>query len=128
MGAPECGGINFLHDVQYSLRVFRRTPLFTLAAVITLALGIGANTAIFSVIDAVLLRPLPFPNSDRVVALYERIGHENNIPVAPADFLDFRNQSKTFEHLAAFREGNFNITGHDQPERVGGVVATPDRL
>ena len=119
--------INFLHDVRYSLRVFRRTPLFALAAVITLALGIGANTAIFSVIEAVLLRPLPFPNSDRLTALYERIGRNgDNIPVAPADFLDFRDQSKSFEQVAAFRDGNFNITGHDEPERVAGIIATPD--
>jgi putative ABC transport system permease protein len=117
---------NSLRDVRYSLRRLARNPLFTATVVITLALGIGANTAIFSVIDAVLLRPLPFPNSERLVALYERLGHGENIPVAPADFLDFRSQTRTLEHVAAFREGNFTITGRDQPERVPGVVATPD--
>lgn len=117
---------HFVHDVQYSFSVFRSTPSFTLAAVITLALGIGANTAIFSVINAVLLRPLPFPNSERLTGLYERMGHEDNVPVAPADFLDFRERCTTFEHMAAFREGNFNITGEDQPERIAGVIATPD--
>ncbi len=117
---------NLLQDMRYGLRTFLRNPVFTATAVITLALGIGANTAIFSVIDAVLLKPLPFPNPDRLTALYERLEHGENIPVAPADFLDFRSQSKTFEHIAAYREGNFNITGRDRPERVAGIVATPD--
>lgn len=113
-------------DVRYALRTLRHSPAFAAAAVLTLALGIGANTAIFSVIDAVLLRPLPYPHPDRIVMLYGRVASGENSELSPATFLDFRRQSRSFEHLAGFRQSAVNVTGQDRPERIEGAVVTPD--
>src|SRR5881409_3452342 len=95
-----------LQDVRYGLRVLRRQPAFTTVAVLTLALGIGANTAMFSVVNAVLLRPLPFKEPERLVTVWERNpkqGYDQNV-AAPANFLDWKAQSRSFEQLAMFGE------------------------
>jgi putative ABC transport system permease protein len=113
-------------DADYALRMLRRSPAFTVAAVLTLALGIGANTAIFSVIDAALLRPLPYPQPDRIVTLYGLDSTGVNGILSPATFLDFRRQSRAFDFLAGFRDYPFNLTGQDRPERIEGAVVTPD--
>ena len=91
-----------LHDIRYAARTLRRSPGFTLTVVLTLALGIGANTAMFSVIHAVLLRPLPYPDPGRLVTLWERDpqkGLEQGL-VTPANFVDWRAQSRAFEAMA----------------------------
>ncbi len=112
-------------DLAYALRTLRRNPVFTAAAALTLALGIGANTAIFSLIDTALLRPLPYPHAERIVALYARSARSGNEALSPATFLDYRRQDSSFEHLAAYRETAFNLTGPDRPERIDGATVTP---
>jgi putative ABC transport system permease protein len=111
-----------LQDVRYGVRMLAKHPGFMAVAVIALGLGIGANTAIFSVINSVLVRPLPFANSDRLVMIWQSSPQENSFreAVAAANFLDWKDQNTAFEHLAAFREDNFNITGTDRPEQVPG--------
>src|SRR5437867_3745159 len=98
-------------DLQYAVRALARNPTFTISAILTLALGIGANTAIFSVVDAALLRPLPYPDADRIVLVYGRTsdGQIRQNSLAPATFLDYRRGSRELGHLAAFREWAFNV-------------------
>ncbi len=104
----------FIQDLKYGLRTMRRNPGFTAVAVLTLALGIGANTAIFSVVNAVLLRPLPYREPARLVTVL----HDGWKPVAPANFLDWREQSRSFESMAAAQSWNLTMTGRDQPEQL----------
>lgn len=113
-------------DLLYGFRNLRRSPTFAAAAVLTLALGIGANSALFSVIDSVLIRPLPYPDPHKLVMLYGRLANGETEEPSPADFLDYRRQSQSFENLAGFRELPFNLTGLDRPERIQGAVVTPE--
>jgi putative ABC transport system permease protein len=117
---------SFWRDIRFGLRTLVKNPAFTAIAVLTLALGIGANTAIFSVIDAALLRPLPYPDADRIVVLYQFDQDKQTDDPAPADFLDFRQQSSSFGYFAALRGLPFNLSGNGQPERVEGAVVTSD--
>ncbi len=117
---------SFWRDIRFGLRMLAKNPAFTAIAVLTLALGIGANTAIFSVIDAALLRPLPYPNADRIVVLYEFDQNRQTDDPAPADFLDFHRESSSFAYLAAHRGLPFNLSGNGQPERVQGAVVSAD--
>src|SRR5262245_44896255 len=107
-------------DLRYGARMLLKNPGFTLIAVITLALGIGANTAIFSVTSAILLRPFDFHDLDRLVWIYETAPQQGNFlsGMSPADFADLRRQHKGFAELAAFRLSNSNLTGVGEPERV----------
>ncbi|HVS13927.1 MAG TPA: ABC transporter permease [Thermoanaerobaculia bacterium] len=114
-------------DVRYALRTLRRSPGFTLLAVAILALGIGANTAIFSLVNAVLLRPLPFPQPDRLVLLwvdFSARGAPARVEPTPADYAAWKEQSRSFEDLAAFVTGTYNLTGNGDPERLSGVRTT----
>jgi hypothetical protein len=116
---------HFHQDLRYALRALRHAPMFTVAAVLTLGLGIGANTAIFSVIHAALLKPLPYHAPDRIVMLYLRSNAGDKwVPSAP-DFLDIQRQSRCLEAVAAYRANSLDIAGRDRPERVEGVVVTP---
>src|SRR2546425_2512015 len=114
-------------DLRYSARMLLKQPGFTLVAVIMLALGIGANTAIFSVVNAVLLRPLPFKDSGRLVMVWNK-GAEaaggDRTPLCVADLLDWRAQNRSFESVGAFQNGSFNYSGGDMPEQVRGVSVT----
>src|SRR5215216_4633675 len=107
-----------LQDVRYGARAMRANPGFTAVAVVALALGIGANTAIFSVVNAVLLRPLGYPNAGRVVAIQELNREGRRVQVTPANFLDWREQSSAFEHMAAILSRTSNLASNDEAERI----------
>ena len=109
---------NFLQDLRYALRMLARSPGFTLVAILTLALGIGANTAIFSVVNAVLLRPLPYPESNRLVFLGEWSEQVPEMSISMANFNDWRNQNKVFESMVAYQNDNVVLTGRGEPERL----------
>ena len=114
-----------LQDLRYAVRALRRTPGFTAAAVVTLALGIGATTTIFTVVNGVLLRSLPYANADRIANIWNDFGENaQSLPaVSPLDFRDYQRRSRTFESFAAASSGNVaglsgNLTGDGEPERV----------
>src|SRR5947207_8397851 len=111
-------------NLRYGLRILRKAPGFTAVAVITLALGIGANTAIFSVVYAALIAPLPYPNSDELVMVWSKVGGDRNV-VAAADFLDWKQQNSVFQDLHAFTSDPFNLATADRPEQVEGGRTTP---
>ena len=111
-------------DLRFAVRTLRGRPAFTLIAVITLALGIGATTAIFSVVNAVLLRPLPWPHADRLALIWGTRGSVKQNGVVYLDYLDWRAQSRSFDALAVVRGQSVNLTGGDQPERVTGSFVT----
>ena len=113
------------HDLRNGLRTLVKKPGFTLIAVITLALGIGANAAIFSVVNAVLLRPLPYPNAERLVAVSENSLEAPDISVAYPDYLDWQTQQSVFEEMSARMPTGGVITGANEPERVIGRLVTP---
>ncbi|MFZ0635452.1 MAG: ABC transporter permease [Candidatus Acidiferrales bacterium] len=106
-----------LQDIKYAARMFRKSPGFTFVAIVTLALGIGANTAIFSVIDAVLLKPLPYPQSGRIAAIWgtdSKLG-ENQRAISYPDFKDLQAQSNVFDHVAAYSDSTTSLTGAGEP-------------
>jgi putative ABC transport system permease protein len=116
-------------DIRYGLRQLRRNPGFTAVAVLTLALGIGANTAIFSLIDAVMLRPLPFPDSGRLMSVISSLQSSNTPDNASyPDFLDWRARNHVFSSIAAWRQDNYNLTGGEMPLHLRAVVASADLL
>ena len=112
-----------IQDLRYGLRMLRRTPGFSAIAVVALALGIGANTAIFSVAEAFLLKPLPFADLHRLVMVLEVVPHEATAinSVAPATYLDWKEQSRSFEQLGGFVWNEMNLTGNGVPEKIEGV-------
>jgi putative ABC transport system permease protein len=119
---------SLLQDLRYGARMLRKNPGFTTIAVLTLALGIGANTAIFSVVDAVLLRPLPYAHPQQLMIIREtsqRVGtHSPSYP----DFLDWRKQSRTLAQMAALNNRAFNLSGVAQPESIDGYAVSPNTL
>jgi putative ABC transport system permease protein len=113
-----------LRNLHYATRQLGKSPVFTLTAALTLALGIGANTAIFTVVYATLLAPMPYPNPDQLVMAWSKIQDSRNV-LAAQDFLDWKNQSKSFQDLNAWTGGSFNLATKDQPEYVEGQRTTP---
>ena len=113
-------------DLRYGLRMLVNSPGFTAIAVLTLAIGIGANTAIFSVINGVLLNPLPYPEPNRLVMLYDQSQSFNQMSVSYLNFQDWRRNSRSFQHMAAFRPDDFNLTQVEQPDHVEGELVSTD--
>jgi len=113
-------------DLRYALRMFRASPGFALVAIIALALGIGSTTAIFSVVNAMLLQPLPYHHADRIVTVSstDLTTGVNNTDASPANYLDWKTQNQVFSEMAAARSWRGNLTGSDHPERILGAMTT----
>jgi putative ABC transport system permease protein len=112
------------HDLRYALRQLRKSPGFTAVAVVTLALGIGATTAIYTVLYATVLAPMPYPNAEQLVMVWSKLNGGRN-PVSAADFLDWKRQNTVFQDLDAWNDGMFNLAASDRPEHVPGQLTTP---
>ena len=111
--------------IRPAIRSLLKSPGFTSASIVALALGIGANTAIFSLVNSVLLRPLPYKDPGRLVMLWQRTPVDGNTnDVSAADFQDWRNRSRSFEQISAVLGSSFNLTERDQPERISGLRVT----
>ncbi|MEP6821541.1 MAG: ABC transporter permease [Chthoniobacterales bacterium] len=115
-----------MNDLRYALRQLRKSPGFTVVAVLTLALGIGANTAIFSVIYAVLLQPLPYPEANRLMIVTETDSNQPQISVSFPDYVDWKRDNTSFEELAISRRESFNLSGLEgrAPEQISGAIVT----
>jgi putative ABC transport system permease protein len=113
-----------IQDLRYAFRMLRKSPGFAVVAILTLALGIGANTAIFSVVNAVLLRPLPFRNSGQLCLVTESLPSFPSLGPSYENYIDFRDQSKSFVGIAALRNDTYTLTGHGEPERLSAQLAT----
>jgi putative ABC transport system permease protein len=105
-------------DIRHGARDLWRSPGFSVAVILTLALGIGGNTAVFSVVDQLLLRPLPYPDGDQLVMVAESVGANSHADVSPANWLDWQRESRTFRGFAAWRSWSFTLTGAGEPQRV----------
>jgi putative ABC transport system permease protein len=117
---------DLLHDTRFAIRQYAKSPGFTAVAILTLALGIGANTAMFSVVNGVLLRPLPYPNPDALVRVHEVVPQFGRFAVAPANFLDWRQQNKAFERIAAYSTRSATLAEGGAPERISGAAVSWD--
>src|SRR5436190_11178052 len=119
-----------MNDLKFAFRQLLKNPGFTAVAVLTLALGIGANTAIFSVVNGVLLRPLPFPAADRLVMIHTIHRHEGRTDrfetVFDPDFKEWIEQNRAFEHMAAYGSGQATLLSGGEPERIGSAEVTID--
>ncbi len=115
-------------DIRGAFRVMVRRPLVTLVCLGTLAVGIGGTTAVLSVVDAVIVRPLPYPEPDRLVGIFSNPADSpaETYPVSPADFLDWRADSTSFDGMAGYVNSSFNVAGDEFPVRISGAVVTPD--
>jgi hypothetical protein len=115
-----------LRDVRHAIRALRRTPGFSASAVLTFALGIGVNTAVFSVFNGVLLRPLPYPDADRITMVWmdNRREHIREDITSYPNYRDWRDQGSSYGQLAAYTSNAFTLTGADEPERLNGAQAT----
>jgi predicted permease len=111
----------FIQDIRYAVRLLLKSPGFALIAILTLALGVGANTALFSVVNGVLLNPLPYPHPDQVVSVSSVAPGFGESSISYPDFLDWARENRTFSSLAAYREMSFNLVGQGEPERVSAM-------
>src|SRR6185503_12407458 len=116
--------LELVQDIRVAVRGLRRTPGFTVIAILTLALGIGANSALFSVLRSVLLRPLPYPNSNELIQVWSdhrARGRAEPEWLTPPDFIDWRDGNRTFSGMAAYQGWGPDLTGSGEPEALGGV-------
>src|SRR3954467_3245488 len=116
-----------IQSIRLAFRSLAKTPGFTAVAIITIALAIAANTAVFSLVNALLIRPLPFQAPQNLILLFEKFSAQglDQIPVSAPEYLDWEKQSQSYERIAAFNFTDFNLTGGDMPERIAGAVVTP---
>ena len=127
---------NLLHDTRFALRILRKSPGFTAVAVLTLALGIGATTAIFSVVNGVVLKPLPYPDPERLVEIRLKLPdiRQSNWGLSQGDYFIYREQSRTFQDIGLYTAGigsagqSVNVTGLDKPEHVPAQSVTANVL
>src|SRR6187549_2452706 len=121
-------------DFRHAVRIARRQPAFSLLVILTLGVGIGANAAVFSVVNGVLLKPLPFPASDRLVAVWGRFDPESGFnfprfPLSPPEFVDYRQQSRTLEDISAWSRDQITVGGPGaEPERVDAAAVSANML
>src|SRR5262245_46987009 len=115
------------HDLIHALRALRKNPVFSLVAILSLAIGIGANTTIFTFVNAVLLRPLPYPGSERIVTLNEH-SPDSTAPlnVHPVNFVEWRGRAKSFESLALVQTPPLNLVGPNGAEQIARMMTTAD--
>src|SRR5213080_4364693 len=118
--------MSFWQDIRYGLRVLGKNPGFTAISVLTLALGIGANTALFSVVNGVLLNPLPFPEPNQLVGLHENKPNFEGGSISYPNFLDWQKENRTFSSMAVARTYAFSLTGTGDPEQANAEFVTPD--
>src|SRR5215475_2102352 len=112
----------FGQDLRYGARMLFKSPGFSLIAILTLALGIGANTAIFSVVNGVLLNPLPFRAPNKLVSMFQEMPNFKNGSISYPNFIDWRRMNTTFADMAAYRSSGFNLSGNGEPERLHGEM------
>jgi predicted permease len=115
-----------LQDLRYGLRMLAKLPGFTAIAIVTLALGIGANTALFSVVNGVLLDPLAYPHAGQLVAIYEKTAGMDQAPIAYLNFLDWQRETQTFASMAMYRNEDYNFIGKGEAERLSGYMVSAD--
>src|SRR6202521_1142735 len=115
-------------DLRYAIRMLAKSPAFSLIAILTLGLAIGANSAIFSVVNAVLLRPLPYPQSEQLVRVFGSQPQLALAPTSPANFLEGKEENQVFERIGTYVGQGFNLVGGDKPERVIGARVSADLL
>ncbi len=120
----------FLKDIRYGIRSLLKRPGLAIIAIVTLAIGIGSNSAIFSVVNSLLIKPLPFPDLDRIVAIWEKMPSRSvaRNEVSMANYLDWRAQNQTFEQMGLYRWWSTNLTGVDSPERIQGFLVSANFL
>jgi len=123
---------NWLHsiasDCRYGVRQLRKNPGFATVAILTLALGIGANTALFSVVNGVLLNPLPYPHAEELVSIAQKLPPFDQFAVSYPDFLDWTRMNHTFQALGAYRQNNFNLTGSGEAQRLSDATFCQRRI
>src|SRR5260370_14152764 len=118
----------FLRDIRYRRRTMAKVRGFAIVTVVTIAMGIGANTAIFSVIDAVLLKPLPYRDPDRLLMVWEKPPGSERNGISAGNFLDWRNQNHVFEQMSAITGESFNLAEATQPEQIQAAKVSGGRV
>src|SRR5262249_38740984 len=121
VGSVREGGVKATAMIRKTIRSLLKSPGFAVASIVALALGIGANTAIYSLVNTVLLRPLPYKDPSRLVMLWQLQPSGDKNTITAADFQDWRDRSRSFEQMAAMSGVDFNFTGGDRPEKVFGL-------